>query len=272
MIMHKSRSRALKTKAQLFAAIGLAVVASTQAVAQADTRSRREVVDANVYPWSSIGKIGNSVGGQCTGAVIGANQFLTAAHCLYYKAVRRLMSAEAFHLLLGYVRDEYRVHRIASKYVMSPTYDAPVEDRARPDDWVVLYVSDPFPPDIKPLVLADAVSPVGTAVKAAGYARERRYMMTADQHCRIEVALSDARLFRHGCLIEPGDSGGPVLGAHASEEGLILGINVAVLVLGPKRAAPRNEDFWGGIAVSAASIKAFLVASARSRAPEENVR
>ena len=97
-------------------------------------------------------------------------------------------------------------------------------------------------------------------------------MMTADQHCRIEVALSDARLFRHGCLIEPGDSGGPVLRADASEEGLIVGINVAVLVLCPKRAAPRNEDFWGGIAVSAASIKAFLVASARSRAPEENVR
>jgi protease YdgD len=116
-------------------------------------------VDANVYPWSSIGKIGNSVGGQCTGAVIGVNQFLTAAHCLYYKAVRRLLPAEAIHLLLGYVRDEYRVHRIASKYVMPPTYDAPVEDRARPDDWVVLYVSDPFPPDIKPLVLADAVSP-----------------------------------------------------------------------------------------------------------------
>ena len=53
---------------------------------------------------------------------------------------------------------------------------------------------------------------------------------------------------------------------------MILGINVAVLVLGAKRAAPRNEDFWGGIAVSAASIKAFLAASARSRAPEENVR
>ena len=98
MIMHKSRSPALKINARLFAAIGLAVVASTQAVAQADTRSRREVVDANVYPWSSIGKIGNSVGGQCTGAVIGANQVPTAAHCLYYKAVRRLLPAEAIHL------------------------------------------------------------------------------------------------------------------------------------------------------------------------------
>ena len=100
--MHKSGSPALKTKARLLAAI-----ASTQPVAQIDTRSRREVVDANAYPWS----------GQCTGAVIGANQFLTAAHCLYYKAVRRLLPAEAIHILLGYVSDEYRVHRVASKYV-----------------------------------------------------------------------------------------------------------------------------------------------------------
>jgi hypothetical protein len=48
----------------------------------------REIVDANTYPWSSIGKIGTR-GQTCTGVVVGANQVLTAAHCVYNKAAGR---------------------------------------------------------------------------------------------------------------------------------------------------------------------------------------
>jgi protease YdgD len=185
--------------------------------------------------------------------------------------MHRLLPANAIHLLLGYIRGEYRVHKIASKYVLAPTYDAPVEGKVRPDDWVVLYVNDPFPPDIKPLTMADAIWPAGMPVKAGGYARERRYMMTADQHCRIEALSPDGRLVRHSCLIEPGDSGGPILRSGGGDEGVVVGINVAVPFVGANRAAARIEDFRGGIAVSAASIVAFLAASAPSREPQEGV-
>ena len=59
----------------------------SQAIAQPEPKFRREVevVDANSAPWSSIGKVGNSIGGHCTGTVIGSNRFVTAAHCLYNK-------------------------------------------------------------------------------------------------------------------------------------------------------------------------------------------
>jgi len=43
-------------------------------------------VDINIYPWSTIGKIGIAsvtVRYACSSAVIGSNEFLTAAHCLY---------------------------------------------------------------------------------------------------------------------------------------------------------------------------------------------
>jgi hypothetical protein len=62
-------------------------------------------VDINVYPWSSIGKIGIpsvTVRHACSGAVIASNEFLTAAHCLYNDRTKLFFPAGSVHFLLGY--------------------------------------------------------------------------------------------------------------------------------------------------------------------------
>ena len=43
-------------------------------------------VDADVFPWSSVGKIYNSARSSCTGSVIAPDKVLTAAHCLFNRA------------------------------------------------------------------------------------------------------------------------------------------------------------------------------------------
>jgi hypothetical protein len=125
-----------------------------------DTRSHREIVDVNTFPWSSIGKIANSAGGNCTAAVIGPSQFLTAAHCLYNKRAGRFVSGESINILLGYAKGDYRVHRISSKYTVPPAFD-PTVTRVHPEDWIVLYTSEPFPQDIRPLRMASATPSTG---------------------------------------------------------------------------------------------------------------
>ena len=214
--------------------------------------SRREIVDANSYPWSSIGKINNSAGGQCTGAVIGPNQFLTAAHCLYNIGAGRFIAAGSIHFLLGYSKGEYAVHRIASSYYVPPTFDPTKIDgpaKAITDDWAVLYTREPFPPEIRPLRMASVTPPLGKAVKTGGYAQERAYMMTADQHCVIELTSTDGELIAHDCAVQHGDSGGPLLSGDASEEGLIVGINIT------KHRGPSKH---GGVSISTAGIEAAL--------------
>ena len=227
----------------------------------------REIVDINTYPWSSIGKVG-AAGHHCTAAVIGPNEILTAAHCLYMispidrrflSSERRFLPPAQIHFLLGYVKGEYRVHRIASRYTIPPTYVLPkienqlVRIEAGNADWAVIYTDEPFPPDVRPLRLATVTPSVGTAVKMGGYPAERLHMMTADPHCRIRATSDDGKLIVHDCVLHQGDSGGPLLSA--DDEGLILGVNV----LGPsKRIALEDQSKEGGIAVSAASIAEFL--------------
>ena len=143
-------------------------------------------VDINIYPWSSIGKIGiasMTIRHACSGAVIGSNEFLTAAHCLYNDTTKRFFPAGSIHFLLGYARREYRAHRVASRYSYPPDREKLLIGARY--DWAIVYVNEPFPTDVMPLRLATATPSPGTAVKIAGYPIDRPHMITADLHCRV---------------------------------------------------------------------------------------
>lgn len=230
-----------------------ASIFSDQLVTDCTGPVHREIVDASTYPWSAIGKVGNRVE-VCTGVVIGPNQWLTAAHCLYNKRASRFVAAGSVHFLLGYARGEYRVHRVASRYMIPPTFD-PTKVTTFHDDWAILYTNEPFPSDVKPLRLTSETPPLGKVVKTGGYAAERLHMMTADQHCRVKAISSNGKLISHDCVVHHGDSGGPLLSADGDDKGLILGINV----LGHSRLEElQDQSREGGVAVSAATITEFL--------------
>jgi protease YdgD len=238
----------------LVVAIPAIISVSTLAMDHTGSEPHREIVDVNVYPWSSIGKVGFSsfnVAKACTGAVIGANQFLTSAHCLYKN---HFMSPESIHFLLGYIKGEYRAHRVASRYTVLPTF-VPSKTDTLGDDWAVVYIDELFPQGTRPLRLATEIPFSGTAVKIGGYPMERSHMMTADEHCRIKAVSADRKLIAHDCVVHHGDSGGPLLSADGDAEGLILGVNS----LGYSPLVELQEQSKeGGIAVAAASVSEFL--------------
>jgi hypothetical protein len=138
--------------------------ASAPATNEIGSDSRRELVDVDTFPWSSIGKVGipgfRAVN-TCTGAVIGPNQFLTAGHCLYNARIERFVAAGSIHFLLGLVRDEFRAHRVGSRYIVPPGL-IPTKAATLGEDWAIVYTDEPFPADIRPLSLATVIPSPGT--------------------------------------------------------------------------------------------------------------
>jgi protease YdgD len=217
-------SRAIVLLSALAAVPGF--LAGAVAMDQTGSEPRRETVDINAYPWASIGKIGIAgvaLRTSCTGSVIGSKQFLTAAHCLYSKTTSRFISAGEIHFLLGYNKGEYRAHRVGAGYVTSPKFD-PANIETAGNDWAVVSIDEPFPPDTKPLRLAAEKPKPGTAVKTGGYPSEKAHLITADKHCHVTAVSDDGKLITDDCVIHHGDSGGPLLGEDDAE-GLIWGVN-----------------------------------------------
>jgi hypothetical protein len=233
-------------RSAIFASVIIAIPVLTSvgllAAGNIDLKPHREIVDIHKYPWSPIGKIGimgYSSGQLCTGAVIGPNVFLTAAHCLYNKPTGGFMPARGIHILIGYEKGEYRAHRVASHYTIPPALDKSAFTHLRPGpkklwaaasyDWAIVYTSEPFPSDVRPLRLASTIPSLGTAVMIGGYPIERN------------------------CVTHHGDSGGVLLSA--DDQGLIFGVNSLAYDL---RVELREQSKEGGVAVSAASITEFL--------------
>ena len=192
-----------------------AQVAEAQKLAREWTQKpHREIVDTHQFPWSSIGKVGGG-GRLCPGSVIGPNQFLTAAHCLFVFRTGRFLPAGSINILLGYEKGEYRIHRVASRYTTAPGLDPwvysypPTAEKftigAR-RDWAIVYVDEPFPADVRPLRLASATPSPGTAVMLVGFPTERPHMMTADPHCRVVAIPPDKKFIEHDCVTHHGDS------------------------------------------------------------------
>jgi protease YdgD len=234
------------------------LLASESALKDTKPGRLRETVDVEAYPWASIGKVnfaGFDEQQSCTGSVIGLQQYLTAAHCLYNARTpaHQLLSAGSIHFLLGFSRGEYRMHRVAVRYVVSPKFNYR-DKKAAGNDWAVLYVDEAFPPEIRPLRLATTRSLPGTSVETAGYSAFQSKVMTADRHCQVTAVSDDGNLVFNDCVFRRGSSGAPLLGKDTETEVSILGVI--------SRAAafdePEERSTAAGVAAAAAPIAEFI--------------
>jgi protease YdgD len=208
--------------------------------------SPRVPVDVNAAPWSAIGKIFNSTGAACTGALIGPKTVLTAAHCLYNFRTARFLQPTSIHFLLGYEKGAFRSHHRVDRYTTGFGYDPARERETVGSDWAVLTLKESVS-DVVALRLAPDRPREGSRVSLAGYGRERAYVLTADPDCRILQADPSA-LFSTNCKALPGDSGGPILSKGSDSSYLIVGVQVVTAKL---RTHPGNPV---AIAVSSSVV------------------
>ena len=183
-------------------------------------------VDANVFPWSSVGKINNSARSACTGSLVAPNKVLTAAHCLFNRRTNRFLQAGSLHFLLGYRAGEYRLHARVASYIVDPDYNPKEAKKSILADWAILVMVDAVANDTRPLPLANTSPVSGDPLMVGGYSRKHPFKMTADTECQVNGIVRSG-VIMHDCSATHGISGAPLLKVMAGTEVQVVGIHVA---------------------------------------------
>lgn len=189
---------------------------------------RRLAVDVRLPPWNAIAKVQTNIATRCTGALVGPDTVMTAAHCLYNRRTHALLQPGSLHVLFGYDQGGYFRHAQVVRYVVGDGFDGAEPTRHPASDWARLELDEAVPPAIEPLRLSKDVPASGTAVTLPGYNQDRIHLLMADTSCRITgiLVIRGEPLLTHNCSATRGTSGGPLL-ARRGNHWEAVGINIA---------------------------------------------
>jgi protease YdgD len=209
------------------------------------TLDRRLAVDVRVPPWNAIAKVQTNIATRCTGALVGPDTVLTAAHCLYNRSTGALLQPGSLHVLFGYERGGYFRHARVVRYVIGDGFDGTEPARHPASDWAWLELAEAVPPAIEPLKLSKEVPVPGTAVALAGYNQDRIHLLMADTSCRVTgiARIRGELLLTHDCSATRGTSGGPLLaqrGDHWEAVGINIGVTSSENIALPVTALPES--------------------------------
>jgi protease YdgD len=160
--------------------------------------------------WDAVGKLILGKRGFCTGALIGPQLVLTAAHCLYDKTTGVQLRPEEIEFQAGFRNGRAVAYRRVSRAVAHPDYRFTAEDKLDrvTDDLALLELSQPIRlPSLEPF--ETGASPVeGDPVGVVSYAQYREEAPSIQEGC--EVLADERRALILTCSVDFGSSGAPV--------------------------------------------------------------
>ena len=228
---HRRRPASVITAAAVLFASGSLVSGSGAAelLPGVGALDRRLAVDVRFPPWNAIAKVQTNTATRCTGALVGPDTVITAAHCLYNRRTHTLLQPGSLHVLFGYEQGGYFRHAQVVRYVVGDGFDGAEPARHPTSDWARLELAEAVPPAIEPLRLAKELPDPGTSVALPGYNQDRIHRLMADASCRVTgiSMIRGERLLTHDCSATRGTSGGPLL-ARRADPWEAVGINIAV--------------------------------------------
>jgi protease YdgD len=175
-----------------------------------DTRMIKLETADDSRGWDAVGKLVLGERGFCTGALIGPQLVLTAAHCLYDKTTGVQMRPEEIVFQAGFRNGRAVAYRTVSRAVAHPDYRFSATDKLERviADIALLELSQPIRlPSLEPFETGEA--PVeGDAVGVVSYAQYREEAPSIQESCEVIAGRRDALILT--CSVDFGSSGAPV--------------------------------------------------------------
>jgi V8-like Glu-specific endopeptidase len=79
--------------------------------------------DAHEYPWSALGRVNLAGQGFCTGILIGPQQVLTQARCLYAGREDRWWQPQELHFIAAYQKDSFLADSPVASFTVAPGFN-----------------------------------------------------------------------------------------------------------------------------------------------------
>ncbi|MEM7722691.1 MAG: trypsin-like serine protease [Pseudomonadota bacterium] len=160
--------------------------------------------------WEAIGRVDTQVS-FCSGSLIAADLVLTAAHCLYDDAGRRIEDT-SISFAAGLSNDQVEAYRQVRRAFAHPDYPGPTESnnpQALALDVAILELESPIQAgDVRPLGYGPSVA-ARDRVTVVSYGRERERHPSIEEGCGI---LEDqGAILVMDCNVVSGSSGAPIL-------------------------------------------------------------